>query len=226
MSNFKKTALFLFSMNETTKHQGQRRHLIESLRTKGIESERVLNAMLAVPRHLFMDPSLINFAYEDNAYPIAAEQTISQPYTVAFQSELLAVSETHKVLEIGTGSGYQTAVLLGLSAHVYTIERQQALFKQTQRLFSQLGYRPKKHIFGDGYKGLPTEAPFDRIIVTAGAPQVPKALLNQLAIGGKLVIPIGDKEQIMTRFIRTSRVSFDKEEFGRFRFVPLLENKN
>jgi len=115
---------------------------------------------------------------------------------------------------------------LGLSAHVYTIERQQALFKQTQRLFSQLGYRPKKHLFGDGYKGLPTEAPFDRIIVTAGAPQVPKALLNQLAIGGKLVIPIGDKEQIMTRFIRTSKVSFDKEEFGRFRFVPLLENKN
>ena len=213
-------------MNETTKHQGQRRQLIESLRTKGIESESVLKAMLVVPRHLFMDPSLINFAYEDNAYPIAAEQPISQPYTVAFQPELLAVSETHKVLEIGTGSGYQTAVLLGLSTQVFTIERQQALFKQTQRLFSQLGYRPKKHLFGDGYKGLPTEAPFDRIIVTAGAPQVPKALLNQLAIGGKLVIPIGDKEQIMTRFIRTSKVSFDKEEFGRFRFVPLLENKN
>jgi len=226
LSHFKKTALLLSSMNETTKHQGQRRQLIESLRTKGIESESVLKAMLAVPRHLFMDPSLISFAYEDNAYPIAAEQTISQPYTVAFQTELLAVSETHKVLEIGTGSGYQTAVLLGLSTQVFTIERQQALFKQTQRLFSQLGYRPKKHLFGDGYKGLPTEAPFDRIIVTAGAPKVPKALLNQLAIGGKLVIPIGDKEQIMTRFIRTSKVSFDKEEFGCFRFVPLLENKN
>ncbi|MDC1216785.1 MAG: protein-L-isoaspartate(D-aspartate) O-methyltransferase [Flavobacteriales bacterium] len=213
-------------MNETTKHKGLRRHLIQRLRIKGIQSKDVLNLMLDVPRHLFMDPSLINFAYEDNAYPISSDQTISQPYTVAFQSELLDVSATHKVLEIGTGSGYQTAILLGLSSMVYTIERQQALFKKTQRLFLQLGYRPKKHIFGDGYKGLPTEAPFDRIIVTAGAPVVPKPLLNQLAIGGKLVIPIGEKEQIMTRFIRTSKTSFDKEEFGRFRFVPLLENKN
>ena len=207
-------------MNETTKHKGLRRHLIQRLRIKGIQSKDVLNLMLDVPRHLFMDPSLINFAYEDNAYPISSDQTISQPYTVAFQSELLDVSATHKVLEIGTGSGYQTAILLGLSSMVYTIERQQALFKKTQRLFLQLGYRPKKHIFGDGYKGLPTEAPFDRIIVTAGAPVVPKPLLNQLAIGGKLVIPIGEKEQIMTRFIRTSKTSFDKEEFGRFRFVP------
>ena len=213
-------------MNETTKHKGLRRHLIQRLRIKGIQSKDVLNLMLDVPRHLFMDPSLINFAYEDNAYPISSDQTISQPYTVAFQSELLDVSATHKVLEIGTGSGYQTAILLGLSSMVYTFERQQALFKKTQRLFLQLGYRPKKHIFGDGYKGLPTEAPFDRIIVTAGAPVVPKPLLNQLAIGGKLVIPIGEKEQIMTRFIRTSKTSFDKEEFGRFRFVPLLENKN
>ena len=213
-------------MNETTKHKGLRRHLIQRLRIKGIQSKDVLNLMLDVPRHLFMDPSLINFAYEDNAYPISSDQTISQPYTVAFQSELLDVSATHKVLEIGTGSGYQTAILLGLSSMVYTIERQQALFKKTQRLFLQLGYRPKKHIFGDGYKGLPTEAPFDRIIVTAGAPVVPKPLLNQLAIGGKLVIPIGEKEQIMTRFIRTSKTSFVKEEFGRFRFVPLLENKN
>lgn len=213
-------------MNETTKHKGLRRHLMQRLRIKGIQSKDVLNLMLDVPRHLFMDPSLINFAYEDNAYPISSDQTISQPYTVAFQSELLDVSATHKVLEIGTGSGYQTAILLGLSSMVYTIERQQALFKKTQRLFLQLGYRPKKHIFGDGYKGLPTEAPFDRIIVTAGAPVVPKPLLNQLAIGGKLVIPIGEKEQIMTRFIRTSKTSFDKEEFGRFRFVPLLENKN
>jgi|TARA_B110000444_G_scaffold13024_2_gene11152 protein-L-isoaspartate(D-aspartate) O-methyltransferase len=213
-------------MNETTKHKGLRRHLIQRLRIKGIQSKDVLNLMLDVPRHLFMDPSLINFAYEDNAYPISSDQTISQPYTVAFQSELLDVSATHKVLEIGTGSGYQTAILLGLSSMVYTIERQQALFKKTQRLFLQLGYRPKKHIFGDGYKGLPTEAPFDRIIVTAGAPVVPKPLLNQLTIGGKLVIPIGEKEQIMTRFIRTSKTSFDKEEFGRFRFVPLLENKN
>ena len=213
-------------MKESTKHHGLRRHLIETLKAKGIQSEEVLSVMLDVPRHFFMDPSLVGYAYEDNAYPIAADQTISQPYTVAFQSELLDVSSANKVLEIGTGSGYQTAVLLGLSPQVYTIERQQALFKQTQRLFLQLGYRPKKHIFGDGYKGLPDAAPFDRIIVTAGAPEVPKPLLNQLAIGGKLVIPIGEKEQIMTRFIRTSKNSFDKEEFGLFRFVPLLENKN
>ncbi len=213
-------------MKESTKHQGLRRHLIETLKTKGIQSEAVLSVMLDVPRHFFMDPSLVGYAYEDNAYPISADQTISQPYTVAFQSELLDVSSANKVLEIGTGSGYQTAVLLGLSPQVYTIERQQVLFKQTQRLFLQLGYRPKKHIFGDGYKGLPDAAPFDRIIVTAGAPEVPKPLLNQLAIGGKLVIPIGEKEQIMTRFIRTSKSSFDKEEFGLFRFVPLLENKN
>lgn len=213
-------------MKESTKHQGLRRHLIETLKAKGIQSEAVLSVMLDVPRHFFMDPSLVGYAYEDNAYPISADQTISQPYTVAFQSELLDVSSANKVLEIGTGSGYQTAVLLGLSPQVYTIERQQVLFKQTQRLFLQLGYRPKKHIFGDGYKGLPDAAPFDRIIVTAGAPEVPKPLLNQLAIGGKLVIPIGEKEQIMTRFIRTSKSYFDKEEFGLFRFVPLLENKN
>lgn len=213
-------------MKESMKHQGLRRHLIETLKAKGIQSEAVLSVMLDVPRHFFMDPSLVGYAYEDNAYPISADQTISQPYTVAFQSELLDVSSANKVLEIGTGSGYQTAVLLGLSPQVYTIERQQVLFKQTQRLFLQLGYRPKKHIFGDGYKGLPDAAPFDRIIVTAGAPEVPKPLLNQLAIGGKLVIPIGEKEQIMTRFIRTSKSSFDKEEFGLFRFVPLLENKN
>lgn len=213
-------------MKESTKHQGLRRHLIETLKAKGIQSEAVLSVMLDVPRHFFLDPSLVGYAYEDNAYPISADQTISQPYTVAFQSELLDVSSANKVLEIGTGSGYQTAVLLGLSPQVYTIERQQVLFKQTQRLFLQLGYRPKKHIFGDGYKGLPDAAPFDRIIVTAGAPEVPKPLLNQLAIGGKLVIPIGEKEQIMTRFIRTSKSSFDKEEFGLFRFVPLLENKN
>jgi protein-L-isoaspartate(D-aspartate) O-methyltransferase len=142
-------------MKESTKHQGLRRHLIETLKAKGIQSEAVLSVMLDVPRHFFMDPSLVGYAYEDNAYPISADQTISQPYTVAFQSELLDVSSANKVLEIGTGSGYQTAVLLGLSPQVYTIERQQVLFKQTQRLFLQLGYRPKKHIFGDGYKGLP-----------------------------------------------------------------------
>ncbi|MDA7570499.1 protein-L-isoaspartate(D-aspartate) O-methyltransferase [Flavobacteriaceae bacterium] len=212
-------------MQDTLKQKGLRRQLISSLKAKGILNETVLDVMTKIPRHFFMDPSLVNFAYEDKAYPILANQTISQPYTVAFQTELLEVSAFHKILEIGTGSGYQTAVLLGLSPNVYTIERQQSLFKQTQRLFLLLGLRPKKQIFGDGYKGLPKVAPFDRIIVTAGAPEVPKSLMNQLTIGGKLIIPLGANKQIMTRFTRTSTLVFDKEEFGQFKFVPLLENK-
>jgi protein-L-isoaspartate(D-aspartate) O-methyltransferase len=213
-------------MQDTTKHQGLRRQLINLLREKGIASKRVLDVMLQVPRHFFMDPGLVNFAYVDQAYPIAADQTISQPYTVAFQTELLELKPEHKVLEIGTGSGYQTAVLLGLSPNIYTIERQQELFKKTQRLFSKLGLRPKRLIFGDGYKGLPSEAPFDRILVTAGAPELPKELLQQLNPNGKLVIPIGIKEQMMMRFTRTAKKTFDKESFGNFRFVPLLSDKN
>ena len=212
-------------MQDTLKQKGLRRQLISSLKAKGILNKTVLDVMTKIPRHFFMDPSLVNFAYEDKAYPILANQTISQPYTVAFQTELLEVSTFHRVLEIGTGSGYQTAVLLGLTPNVYTIERQQSLFKQTQRLFLLLGLRPKKQIFGDGYKGLPKVAPFDRIIVTAGAPEVPKSLMNQLTIGGKLIIPLGANKQIMTRFTRTSTLVFDKEEFGQFKFVPLLENK-
>lgn len=213
-------------MQDTTKHQGLRRQLIDLLREKGIASKCVLDVMLKVPRHFFMDPGLVNFAYVDQAYPIAADQTISQPYTVAIQTELLELEPEHKVLEIGTGSGYQTAVLLGLSSNIYTIERQQELFKKTQRLFSKLGLRPKRLIFGDGYKGLPGEAPFDRILVTAGAPKLPKELLQQLAPNGKLVIPIGTKEQTMMRFTRTAKKTFDKESFGNFRFVPLLSDKN
>ncbi len=213
-------------MKDTTKHQGLRRQLMETLRKKGISSAEVLQVMTTIPRHFFMDPGLVNFAYEDQAYPIAAEQTISQPYTVAFQSQILEVAPHHKVLEIGTGSGYQTAVLLGLTPHVYTVERQQELFKKTQRLFSQLNLRPKKNVFGDGYKGLPDTAPYDRIIVTAGAPKVPKELLQQLVVGGKLVIPVGVKEHVMFRFTKTSEKIFDKESFGNFRFVPLLNDKN
>ena len=213
-------------MEDTTKYQGLRRQLKEKLREKGISTESVLEAIGAVPRHFFMDPGLINFAYEDQAYPIAANQTISQPYTVAFQTELLEVLPKHKILEIGTGSGYQTAVLLHLGAHVYTVERQQELYKKSKLLFSKLRLFPKKMVFGDGYKGWVENAPYDRILVTAGAPEVPKSLLQQLKIGGKLVIPIGDKEQQMIRYTRTAEKVFDKESFGTFRFVPLLENKN
>jgi len=213
-------------MEDTTKFQGLRRQLKVQLREKGIYTESVLEAIGAVPRHFFMDPGLINFAYEDQAYPIAASQTISQPYTVAFQTELLEVLPKHKILEIGTGSGYQTAVLLHLGAHVYTVERQQELYKKSKLLFSKLRLFPKKMVFGDGYKGWVENAPYDRILVTAGAPEVPKSLLQQLKIGGKLVIPIGDKEQQMIRYTRTAEKVFDKETFGTFRFVPLLENKN
>ena len=212
-------------MRDTPKHQGQRNQLVELLRKKGIKDEIVLTILNQVPRHLFMDTALANFAYEDKAYPIAADQTISQPYTVAFQTELLQLSSTDKVLEIGTGSGYQTAILLGITPFVYTIERQQTLFKKTQLLFQKLGIRPKKHLFGDGYLGFETAAPYDKIIVTAAAPEVPKALLKQLKIGGKLIIPLGDREQIMTRFTKTSETAFDREQFGHFRFVPMLENK-
>lgn len=222
----RETQLFLFSMIDNTKHQGLRRQLVAQLKQKGIQSAPVLQALEKVPRHWFMDQGLENLAYEDRAFPIAAEQTISQPYTVAFQTELLGIHKGAKVLEIGTGSGYQSAVLLALEVQLFTIERQQTLFKKTERLFKTLGLRPKKQIFGDGYKGLPESAPFDGIIVTAGAPEVPKALLEQLAVGGRLIIPVGDKTQIMMRYTRTSSRQFDKESFGAFRFVPLLENKN
>ena len=213
-------------MEDSIKHQGLRRHLVELLKSKGIDSKSVLKAVGSVPRQYFMDHSLINFSYEDQAYPISSNQTISQPFTVAFQTQLLEIEADNKILEIGTGSGYQTAILLELSSQIYTIERQQKLFKKTQRLFKSLGLRPKKIIFGDGILGLADDAPFDRILVTAGASQVPKNLLDQLKIGGKLVIPVGLKEQEMLRFTRISEKEFNKESFGKFRFVPLVNDKN
>ncbi|MBC6998729.1 protein-L-isoaspartate(D-aspartate) O-methyltransferase [Cytophaga sp. FL35] len=213
-------------MKDTFKHRGMRNKLADILIEKGITDKNVLGAIKTIPRHFFMDSSFEGHAYQDKAFPIAADQTISQPYTVAFQSQLLHVKPGHKVLEIGTGSGYQTAVLLHLKAKVYTIERQQELFKKTKLFFGKMGYRPKKTIFGDGYKGLPEEAPFDSIIVTAGAPEVPRALMAQLKVGGRLVIPVGTQDQVMTLFYRKSLKEFEKKEFGSFRFVPLLENKN
>lgn len=211
---------------DTLKHQGKRKQLADILINKGIKDAFVLDAIRSIPRHLFMDSGFEDHAYQDKAFPIGAEQTISQPFTVAFQSELLQVSKGDGVLEIGTGSGYQTAVLCELGAKVYSIERQQELFKKTKLLLPKLGYRPKYLSFGDGYKGLEEFAPYQSIIVTAGAPYVPKPLLSQLAIGGRLVIPVGNDPQIMTLFIRKSEKQFEKHEFGEFRFVPLLENKN
>ena len=213
-------------MEDTFKHKGLRQKLVEIVKAKGIKDEKVLEAISKIPRHLFMDSSFLDHAYQDKAFPIGAGQTISQPYTVAFQSELLDVKRDDKILEIGTGSGYQTAVLLELGAKVYSIERQQELFKKTSKFLPKLGYRAKRLIFGDGYKGLEEEAPFDSIIVTAGAPFVPKPLLKQLKVGGRLVIPVGDSTQVMTLITRKDEKSFDKKEFGDFKFVPLLENKN
>lgn len=212
-------------MKDTFTHKGMRKKLVETLKKKGITETKVLHAINTVPRHLFMDSGFVDHAYVDKAFPIAADQTISQPYTVARQTELLNVSEGDRILEIGTGSGYQTAILLELKAVVYSIERQNELFKKTKSFLSRLGYRPKKLIFGDGYIGYETAAPYDGIIVTAGAPMVPKLLLAQLKIGGRLVIPVGEKIQIMTVFTRKSPTEFEKDEFGEYRFVPLLEDK-
>jgi len=213
-------------LKDTLKHRGMRNKLADTLIKKGISDKNTLDAIRTIPRHLFMDSSFEGHAYQDKAFPIAADQTISQPYTVAFQTQLLEVKPGQKILEIGTGSGYQTAVLLQLKAKVYTIERQLELFKKTKIFFSKLGYRPKKKIFGDGYKGLPEEAPFDGIVVTAGVPEVPRALMSQLKVGGRLVIPIGTDDQIMTLYIRKSEKEFEKKEYGSFRFVPLLADKN
>jgi len=213
-------------LKDTFKHKGMRQQLVEVVRNKGITDENVLTALGKVPRHLFMDSGFLDHAYQDKPFPIAADQTISQPYTVAYQTELLQVKKGDKILEIGTGSGYQSAILCEMGAKVYSIERQLELFKLTSKFLPKLGYRVKKLVFGDGYKGLEEEAPFDGIIVTAGAPYVPKPLLSQLAIGGRLVIPVGTIIQVMTLFIRKGEKDFEKQEFGEFRFVPLLEDKN
>lgn len=213
-------------MKDTLKHKGKRNQLVRILEDKGIADKAVLDAIRVVPRHLFMDSGFEDHAYQDKAFPIGAEQTISQPYTVAFQTALLKVRPGSKILEIGTGSGYQTAVLLQLGARVYTIERQRSLFKKTKRFFETMGYRPKRVVFGDGYMGMPEEAPFDGIIVTAGAPHIPRELMSQLAIGGRLVIPVGEDPQTMMLVVRTSEKEFERQACGSFRFVPLLGDKN
>ena len=213
-------------MRDTAKHQGLRNQLVSLLQQKGIQDINVLKAMQLIPRHFFLESGFEDFAYQDKAFPIGAGQTISQPYTVAFQSQLLEVKTDDKILEIGTGSGYQTAVLCKMGAKVFTIERQIDLYKKTSKLLPKLGFKPKVISFGDGYKGLVTDAPFDGIIVTAGAPYIPKPLMAQLKIGGRLVIPVGEDKQIMTLLIRKTETHFEQHEFGDFRFVPMLEDKN
>ncbi|WP_114778872.1 protein-L-isoaspartate(D-aspartate) O-methyltransferase [Botryobacter ruber] len=204
------------------RHKGMRRALVKQLREKGIRDERVLAAIEAVPRHFFFEGAFLEQAYEDKAFPIGEGQTISQPYTVAFQSELLKLKPTDKVLEIGTGSGYQCSVLLQITPHVYTIEYNRPLYEKAKRFFKAHHLHP--HTFhGDGSEGLPGYGPYDKIIVTAGAPGIPKSLVKQLKPDGILVIPVGDeKSQKMLRITRTGENDFTKEEFSNFKFVPLL----
>jgi len=212
-------------MIDTYRHQGLRRKLVETIKSKGITDERVLEAIGKIPRHFFLDSSFTEIAYQDKPFPIGLGQTISQPYTVAFQTELLEVQTGEKILEIGTGSGYQACVLLEMGAKVFSIERHRELHKKSKTLLEQMGYYPKL-FYGDGYLGLPTFAPFDKILVTAGAPQVPESLLEQLKIGGIIVIPLGGSgNQVMTRMKKLSETEFEKKEFGHFRFVPLLGKK-
>ncbi|CVK16497.1 MAG: protein-L-isoaspartate(D-aspartate) O-methyltransferase [Apibacter sp.] len=210
---------------DTLKHKGKRNKLINLLKQKGINDEIVLNALNKIPRHLFIDSIFEDLAYEDRAFPILSNQTISHPYTVAFQTQLLHIQKGEKVLEIGTGSGYQTSVLVALGAQVFTIERQKELFEFSKKILRKINFTPKHQIFGDGYLGLPSFAPFDKIIVTAGVPTMPKKLLEQLAIGGIMVIPIGEKEQKMYTVLKLDENTFETMEFGDYQFVPMLENR-
>jgi len=211
--------------------QGKRRRLVDQLKAKGISNQAVLNAIEKIPRHLFFDqttarPALLDHAYSDKALPIGAGQTISHPFTVAFQTEKLDIHQGEKVLEIGTGCGYQTAVLAELGAKVFSIERQKSLYDKTKIFLPYLGYKSVKLFYGDGYKGLPQHAPFDKIIVTAGAPYIPNDLLIQLKTGGLIIIPIGEGDhQEMNILKKTSDSSFDKQIIGKFKFVPMLQNK-
>jgi protein-L-isoaspartate(D-aspartate) O-methyltransferase len=212
-------------MNDTYKHKGMRRRLVEEVKAKGISNEKVLAAIGKIPRHVFMDSSFEAFAYRDAAFPIGSGQTISQPYTVAFQSQLLEIKKGDKVLEVGTGSGYQAIVLLELGAKVFSIERQRNLYERTRKLVHEMGYLLKM-FYGDGYKGLPSYAPFDKIIVTAGAPEIPQELLKQLKIGGILVIPVGgDNGQVMYSVRRISETDYQQKKHGDFAFVPMLKNR-
>lgn len=211
---------------------GKRKRLVEQLKEKGIQNEQVLKAILKIPRHLFFDqsnprPALLEHAYSDKALKIGAGQTISHPFTVAFQTEKLNIKKGDKILEIGTGCGYQTAVLLEMGAKVYSIERQKELYDNTKKFLPYLGYMGAKLVYGDGYKGLPQFAPYDKIIVTAAAPFIPNDLLAQLAVGGLMIIPLGEgEEQEMLLLTKKSTTEFEKQAFGKFKFVPMLQNKN
>ncbi len=203
-------------------HKGLRKKLVQTLRQKGIHDERILAAFLEIPRHFFLDDAFAEQAYVDKPFPIACDQTISQPYTVAMQTQLLEVCKGDKILEIGTGSGFQAAVLHFLGARVYSIERHRLLFKKTTQLLKNIGFGGVRTLHADGMKGLENRAPFDKILVTAGAKEIPSALIQQLKIGGVLVIPVGDRVQEMLRVVRKNETQYDTERHGAYRFVPLL----
>lgn len=212
-------------MQDSYRHKGLRKKLVDLLRQKGISDERVLEAIGKVPRHLFLDSSFLEFAYQDKAFPIGSGQTISQPYTVAYQTSLLSISEGDKVLEIGTGSGYQSCVLLEMGARVFSIERQKNLFDKTKVFLPTIGYHPKL-FYGDGYLGLPAFAPFDKVIITAAAGDIPQNLVDQMKQGGILVAPVGPKEyQTMVTVRKLNDTEVEREEHDRFRFVPMLEKR-
>lgn len=211
---------------DSWRHKGMRGKLVESLREKGITDERVLKAIEAVPRHFFMDTAFDDIAYQDRAFPIGEGQTISQPYTVAYQTQLLEIRPFDKVLEIGTGSGYQACILAHMGAHVFTIERQKKLYDSFRSFFFKSRYPTIKFFYGDGYKGLPTYGPFDKVIITAAAPYIPEKLLQQMKTGAWMVVPVGGKEgQRMFRVIKKSEKDFEQEVYDNFSFVPMLEGK-
>jgi protein-L-isoaspartate(D-aspartate) O-methyltransferase len=215
------------TFEDTYRHKGLRMKLIELLKKKGISDERLLQAMTYVPRHFFLDPGFDKVAYEDRAFPISEGQTISQPYTVAYQSQLLEIKPYEKVLEIGTGSGYQSIVLAEMGAQVFTIERQKKLFDEHRNFVLRNKYPNIKYFYGDGYEGLPTYAPFDKIIVTAAAPFIPPRLMEQLKTGGKMVIPVGEGHvQRMMRLTKLANGSMLEEVYDNFSFVPMVEGRN
>ena len=212
-------------MEDNFLHKGLRKKLVDEIRRKGLDDEEVLSAVERVPRHCFMDSSFVKFAYKDQAFPIGAGQTISQPFTVAFQTSLLKIKKRDKVLEIGTGSGYQTAVLMEMGANVFTIERLKELYLKAKATLSDLGYHPNI-FYGDGYQGMPTYGPFDKVLITAAAPDIPRLLLDQIKVGGRLVVPIGGYgTQIMTLMEKNGEDDFETSEHGYFVFVPMIKGK-